>query len=467
MHVAAQTYRQSGGDFWPGPIATDYLAPGYTDTYNDVWVVDKATIDDHMIHWIDAGYMVPVSLTDWPGNGNTANGEAAILAPFFDYNNNELYDPENGDYPIIRGDEAAFFMFNDDAFEHSETLGEKLKIEVHGMAYAYDMPGDSALRKTLFMNYLIINRSDEDYHDMAAGIYTDFDIGYFSDDYVGCDSNLNLYYGYNGDLNDEGAYGFGSHPPAQGIVFLNQNLFSFKYINGDFSVMGYPNATDDYYEYLNGYWQDGEPQSYGGSGYGGALLSNYMFPSSPFDITGWSEFTESNATADRRGLGSFVLPSLNAGDSICIDLALTTAFAYDTLVVDSVYGNMLNRKAVEVLFDRTADVIDFYNTSFDDCAIIYERNPDFTEDVEQLLFSEMKLFPMPAADKINIQLNQQSVSPNMLVVIMNAMGEKAIQFEGLNGDRFSIDITSLTSGMYYIVISSADSIIATGGFVKE
>ncbi|MBK9456642.1 MAG: hypothetical protein IPO24_14170 [Bacteroidetes bacterium] len=104
-----------------------------------------------------------------------------------------IYDPENGDYPIIRGDKAAYFIFNDDADIHTETDGAKLKLELHGMAYAFDAPEDSALNNTLFINYSIINRSLIDYTQFQVGVFTDFNVGAFDDDYVGCDTTLNMF----------------------------------------------------------------------------------------------------------------------------------------------------------------------------------------------------------------------------------------------------------------------------------
>jgi hypothetical protein len=61
----------------------------------------------------------------------------------------------DGDYPLIRGDQALFFIFNDDRNVHSETQGNKLKAEIHGMAYVFDLPGDTAFNNTIFMNYKI------------------------------------------------------------------------------------------------------------------------------------------------------------------------------------------------------------------------------------------------------------------------------------------------------------------------
>ena len=115
------------------------------------------------------------------------------MAPFSDRNGDGIYNPFEGDYPEIRGDQALFFIFNDDRGPHLESTGKKLKIEIHGMAYAFDLPGDSAFKNTVFLNYKIFNRSQNTYDSTLFGIYTDIDLGYFGDDYVLCDVERNMY----------------------------------------------------------------------------------------------------------------------------------------------------------------------------------------------------------------------------------------------------------------------------------
>lgn len=119
-------------------------------------------------------------------------------------------------------DQALFFIFNDVRDIHTESEGMPLGIEIHGMAYAYNLPGDSALWNTAFLHYDIINRSDTNYNETWISIWADTDLGFAGDDYVGCDVQRGAFYCYNGDTLDgsgePGAYG--EYPPAIGILFL-------------------------------------------------------------------------------------------------------------------------------------------------------------------------------------------------------------------------------------------------------
>ena len=61
LKVAAQTYRQSGVDFWPGPLTTSGATTNSTtvNQYNRVWKLNKTDIDDFLTNL---------------ANGNVQNG---------------------------------------------------------------------------------------------------------------------------------------------------------------------------------------------------------------------------------------------------------------------------------------------------------------------------------------------------------------------------------------------------------
>jgi hypothetical protein len=46
------------------------------------------------------------------------------------------------------------------------------------MAYAFNNSIDSALNNTIFINYRIYNRSQNNYDSLYIGSFTDFDIGF-------------------------------------------------------------------------------------------------------------------------------------------------------------------------------------------------------------------------------------------------------------------------------------------------
>lgn len=248
LHYAGEQYKLFGSDFHSGPVAEDYDSI-YHETYQRLWKLNKTDIDYHRNNWNKPGYEPVRDITTWPGTRNIMGGKSENLAPYFDFDHDGTYQPLNGDYPLIRGDQCVFIIYNDDQ-PHTESGGEKLKLEIHGMIYEFDDQGDSVLEHTVFVHYDLINRSDAIYHDSFTANFTDFDIGYYFDDYIGCDVTRSAFYACNGDVFDEDLYdnyydieGYGSFPPAQGVVVLAGPLMDhdgFDNPSGgcDFSING-------------------------------------------------------------------------------------------------------------------------------------------------------------------------------------------------------------------------------------
>jgi len=378
LHVAAMKYGQYGGnDFWAGPVSNNGANAGVF--YDKFWNITKAQIDYHLEHLTDPVYManLPEVFLNWPAHGRTEYGESTNLAPYVSVSGNNTYTPSLGDYPLIRGDEAIFWINNDGCGAHGESGGEPLGVEILGMAYAFNKP-EYELQHTIFLSYEIRNKSTHHYKDFYIGFFADFDIGYSDDDYVGCDSLLNLSYGYNGEETDgHGQYNaYGEHPPAQGVMFLNQKMSAFTYFNNWGGNMGDPNEASDYYNYLQARWKNGTHITYGGDGYdpNSTNYTNFMFSGDPVTQTGWTEITPNgpgsnpNAPADRRGLMSAGPFTLYEGECISVDIALP--FARD------MEGN--NISSIAVLKQNAQAIQQFYNNqNYVGACEVY--NPQFCE----------------------------------------------------------------------------------------
>ncbi len=452
LYVACNLYRQSGFDFQPGPLADDYLSFDYMYKYHNVWKLNKSEIEYHINNYSSPGYEMPFAIENWPAHGNIENGEAWYLAPFNDLNNNGIYEPENGEYPLIRGDQAIYFIINDD-IPHTQTGGEIFGVEIHGMVYAYDQPNDSALFNTVFLSYEIINRSQNTYTDFLIGKFVDFDIGHPQDDYIGCDTVLNLFYAYNSsnfDQNSINIPGYLSNPPVQGAVLLNYELDRFFYFNNQGTgqhpaTLDPPGAynTDYYYQYLSGFWKDGTPHCYGGSGHysGGGNIdipTNFMFPGFPENGTGWTEYGEENFPGDRRGVGVTGPFVFYPDESICIDLAFPFARDYD--------GDHIS--AIALLRERTSQIISFYQTQESGC---------ITDNLSIEIFSnklDISAYPNPFNNELIISVcTQDDYSLSIFDINGKIVYIEKFQFT----DRISLNLDNLMSGMYFVSINSAEN----------
>lgn len=375
LHLAAQRYTQIGHDFFPGTLKVNSAVPSGNPDHARVWKVSRQEIDYHAAHWNQSGYAVPEAILTWPGNGSNLYDEAPVLAPFADINQNGYYEPAQGEYPIIRGEQAIYFIYNDAAGPHTESGGEPLGIEVHGMAYVMrdssSITGINNTDNTIFLHYTIINRSQNDYHQMRLAMFSDFDIGYSHNDYAGCDTILDSYFIYNAPGTDSVSptcnHCYSDVLPAMGLTFLSHKMQSFTVYSNSGNLPAYctdPQMAPDYWNVMNGLFRDGTPMTYGGNGYSGSTVVNYIFPGAPDDPMQWSDMSAGNLPFDRRGVGVIEFDSLGAGQSVCLDFA----YVYD----DEVNGtdNTIN---VALLKKRIGEIRTFFFDQQLEC-LYYEHN---------------------------------------------------------------------------------------------
>jgi hypothetical protein len=442
LHMAAQTYRQSGTDFWAGPIADNYSAD-YDERYARVWELQQDSIDLHIAHWEDLGYEVPVSIASWPGNGDVSNGEAAILAPFFDYNNNGLYDPASGDYPIIRGDEAIYFMYNDVREEHTETNTDPIGIEIHGMAYAFNNSDLPSIQQTIYFNYAIINRSDVIYDDVRVASFDDISpFGFSSTAKWGTNVDLNMAYVYADELQPINL--------ASGISLLNESFNSVIFYNNDFSGQGNPTTAFGYNNYVNAAFADGTALTFGGSGYGGVTPTNYHFDGDPFVDGSWNMMDEM-IDADKKIVASAGPFILNPGDTICLDYALSVAFQNEAIMVDSVLSEEFNLNAIIALQEQFMEIKSTYESDITDCRISYTMNSGSTELISDDAAANIRVFPLPAKDFIMLVV-PESLGVNQAQII-DMSGRVVAGSSGWQLNQL-VDISHLAPGCYQMLLLS-------------
>ncbi len=495
LHTAAQTYRQTGNDFWPGPLDT-LNASADTATfinYDKIWKVSYIEINNFITNFnngnIAANTYTPTNdILTWPAKG-TGN-HSRNLAPFVDINNNGIYDPlVGGDYPKIKGDETLYYIFNDNFTTHSETGGLPFGVEVHAMAYAYGCPGilngRNELAYTTFYDYKIYNRSNNNYHSMYIGFWTDADLGCYTDDYIGSSINDNLGFIYNStgtDASCAGTNGYNNYPPAAGTTVLkgplaptgdgvdnNNNGFTdeageeclmniFDYYNNN--IGAFPTQTTNpankyhYYNYLQGRWKDSTFFTYGGNAYGGITPTKWVYPGDLCPSTGWNEFTAGNLAGDRRFIVSSGPFNLNAKQMTEVEYAYV--WSVDSFVINSNLGSACK------LISDAQKVKSFYSATIPNCLLsinigINEQN-NFS--------SQFSIYPNPANSMVYIY-SEPYFNSKTTVKIMDVLGKTILtkQMDDLN--HSGININELNSGVYFITVNFDNNKSIVKKFVKQ
>jgi hypothetical protein len=460
IYTASQAYRQgipAQGSYWPGPIGTTQGA-AHNAKYDKVWKVSKAQIQAHIANYSSTNYTAPTDIATWPGNGNTANGEAAQLAPFVDVNNDGVYSPNLGDYPKIKGDQALYLILNDKG--NIKVPGSPtMNAEIHVMFYGFNTPGSSPIYNTVFSEHRIINRGQINFNNFYAGLWVDFDLGYYNDDFVGSDVTNNRFYAYNGDNDDEGTAGYGTNPPVQSVIFLDQYMSSFVYYNNNNSnpTNGTPQTSQNFYNYLTGIWKDGKYMTFGtdgmnqsqspykfmfsgntdplGYGYNNPPIPGHVAPF-PWTESNLDGLAHSNTPGDRRGVGSIGPFNLNAGQ----ELKFTVAYTFSQ-------GTSAGQDAITVQ--------NFFNN-----ALVNSTKKD-------LLKQPLLLFPNPATNQLTIQLPSAFENKTARISITDNVGRKVLEKSVVrnSGNQIQLNIEALSKGMYQVTVTSGEETI-TGKLAK-
>lgn len=352
LKVAAMTYRQTGNDFWPGPlvVATASTDETVCNDYDQHFHMSRKDVESFVFDGV-----VTDEIKNWPGNPlDLTKGHHPLLAPFFDALGDNIYDPTpgSGDYPYydiyntaakdnlgfcsakLFGDETLWWVFNDKGDIHTETGGQSIGLEVRAQAFAFKTSDD--INNMTFYNYEVINRSSFSLNKTYFTVWTDPDLGYYSDDYVGCDIEKGLGFIYNADGYDEstsGTPGYLDFPAAGGCDFfkgpladnndgvdndfdgqtdeLGETIGMAKFLYYNNNIGSFPVQTTNpalashFYGYMTGFWKDGSPFTEGGNAYGGSTPTNYVYPGELYPTrTGWNEFDAGNLAGDRRFLQS-------------------------------------------------------------------------------------------------------------------------------------------------------------------
>ena len=197
-------------------------------------------------------------------------------APFYDTNNDGIMD-EDEEPGIAHADQVVWFVANDlDSttilymFENegSPPIGLEMQVTL----WAYNKKGsqlNEAFRNTIFKRVRLIYKGRADTPDTAhidsmfISQFTDTDIGGYPDDFAGCDTLLDLGYGYNSDGFDIEFLKFDLPPAAfgytliQGPLASGDNLLDDAYF--DFGTrIGFINLpmTSFFYRGTNHWWRD-------------------------------------------------------------------------------------------------------------------------------------------------------------------------------------------------------------------
>ncbi len=229
IRLSAVTYRNEGFDWFSGPLdlngATEKTVCDSWDRFFTMNGRSALAHANRVIKGIETGVAiecdsVPEDILYWPGQGNPhwrKKYPFALpdqpLGSFWDNDENGIYDPCGGDFPIIdiRGcepkdvfearelipDQMVFWIYNDNGAAQTLSGPNSIQMEVQVQAFAYAT--NDEINDMTFYRYKLINKAKEDLIDCYFSMWVDPDLGCYQDDYIGCDVSRSLAYVYNQD----------------------------------------------------------------------------------------------------------------------------------------------------------------------------------------------------------------------------------------------------------------------------
>jgi hypothetical protein len=299
----------------------------------------------------------------------------------------------------------------------------------------------SFLNRTTFLEQRIINRGTQTLYDFYTTFFMDADIGNYSDDYVGCNSSINMMYAYNGDTDDEssgGTIGYGAATPSLGVISLNNNLIG----SGNFSNTSgsSPTTPAEIYNTMQGLWSDGTSIYYGGNGVLGSpgvstTPTTFTYSDNPNDPSGWSEVTQANPPGDRRSYMS----------TYSAVFAPFTEISQDYAIVQAPEGSA--QESVNYLIEKADSAQAFYQNPVSDC--------DIMASIEEINNMKLEIYPNPSTGEIHVTFKESQ--NGLKLKIVNAEGRIVYTRDLGPENQLKIQLNE-PAGIYILSIMDGESI---------
>lgn len=431
LRVAAHQLGGINHEFWAGPLALNGGNSANEKDWDNTYYVTLKDVENHQLNFNENGYQMPQSIRNWPGSKGSPY--AQILAPFVDYQtNDQIYAPEEGDYPYFQGDKLLYTISNDKFANHTYSNTQPLGVELHTSVYGFDTQ-DSILRNALLVRYIVYNRSNLSYNNFRFSVVNSFKIGQVENEYLGTDVKNKILFAYN-DLDDAT---FQGQLVSLSCMALNNIINSTMYYNNSNDIInGMPVDAQDFQTLMSGKWKNGSSLKYGGNGVDGNSIARFIYP---FDTDSdnnnlmWSEPLVGNTPGKRIGLLNFDSMTLNVGSFVYYDLLYNIVYEkFDN--IKQISNNCLSIK--RVLQDKE----------------ILNNKQILTQNC-----SNVKVYPNPLKSGGKIYF-REVLENNTVIEILDMKGQLILQKNLDTTDKYIILPDSFVQGVHFLRLKKLNTI---------
>lgn len=441
-----------------------------------VWKVTKAEIIQHLNDYLDNGVIdnpIP-AIFAWPGKGNPYseqyNGFSVdefpriLTAPFSDrYPNPDYeYNPAAGDFPYYNPpinnidpapDEIVYVPFHVKRLSHAfpGTGIKTISLDCSAVFFTYYCDDAEFLDHTVF-GYANLGNPPGAYVDSFFTAFNiDGNVGSASDDYLGSLPITKAAYFYNADT---AVMANGLFPPVVGFdinVGVVNEVGHSQDVNSVMPLypananvvpsISFPQLPIEYYRYITAHWRDGQPMTLGGMGYGGTMVTEYVYNGIPGLAGEWSELQAQNPPGDRRAL-------ISSGPGII------PKGAYNRVLfsMSFVPGDRSLSSQLKSLKEYSFHISNFFYADYFPPAINpYDTLPCFrpTSTTVEQEKTAVKIYPNPVHGLLQIDAGEAEIQS---VQIVDLLGRQVLeqQFPSRGVNSVQIETGMLQPGIYVL-----------------
>ncbi|MBK7406680.1 MAG: T9SS type A sorting domain-containing protein [Saprospirales bacterium] len=490
LRVAAPTYgaQTNQFDYWPGPLSpAGTITPSECANWNKFFQVNRTEINSFLDDFADNGVLddpIPTSILGWPAKGNPFFSQihgfslpaGENMAPFYDRNENGIYEPNYGDVPLLKGDVSIWWVYNDAGNTHADSGGDALNMEVQANAFSYNTeadPDSAYIDNATFYEFKLKYKGTQPLANAYFSLWVDPDLGCYQDDYIGCLPDQQMAFVFNGDNFDEdclGINGYGNEIPVLAMKVIKPFQYvdadsvtqdlpfsSFTYYLNAGGALGIPYADPatpiQYYNYMSGKWNDGTPLSQGGTGYNpGSPAYPYAFDGSNYNGQPWTECTANSDPDDRRFLMNFGPVNLFPGTEY--------EFVYAVMWWnDQPYPC----PDLENYVEDADSLVAFYNWISEDIKNIPQPSGVSVVPYEQ---SWVRVFPNPMQEGSWFLIKGDRGLIRDLV-LTNTNGQVVRQYQNVQETALLVERNGLPPGAYFYQIMLDDGSLHSGKLILQ
>lgn len=465
VHFSGDLLESGEFDWQAGPLLENLAQSNEAlkVKYSRAWKLDRMMIDNFIYAFangqVSSGvYQVPEDIVSYPGNPEPGCG--TTVAPYFDFNNDGIYNAMDGDYPEIDGDQQIISVMND-AGAHPNSLETGMGVEVwhfQTSTTCEDISGEfnnpeNSVNTSIIHKFKIINKSVIDYDSVYVGVGTSM-LQTAYDYFIGTIAEKNTQY-YTGALAQDTLYDEGV--PTFGVCILDGPFSSpFDEIDNDndgeideddeknlltSSILypewfySNPNSPGRRYPLMKSHWSSNNPLTYGGNGINTGNATPFIYPGLPYQTNGWSEWSEDNQPGNRTGIAASGPFTLGAMESV--NFSFAEVFYYKP-------GGSNGISTSWITFNEYIDMVrENYSSNTSGSCWAYIAK---THKVEGLS-NTIKVYPVPATNSISIQFEKDYNQVKAIQIY--SIDGRLVKVQSMKNDT-QIDISSLNPGLYVI-----------------